>query len=62
MAFIDRRVHRSPADFLRYLSQVMPVQNYCYITFSRSPDDEITDLDTVQADDILMVRERMNED
>ena len=25
MAFIDRRVHRSPADFLQYLSQSMTI-------------------------------------
>ena len=62
MAYIDRRVHRSPADFIRYLSQVMPVIAGSYLTFSRSPDEEIFDLDTVQADDILMLRDRMNEE
>lgn len=61
MAYIDRRVHRSPSDFLRYLSQVMPVQSFSYLTFSRNPEEEIVDLDTVQADDVLMVRERLNE-
>ena len=47
MAFIDRRVHRSPQDFLRYLSQVMPVQGFSYLTFARNPEEEIIDLDTV---------------
>ena len=41
---------------------VMPVKNYSYLTFSRNPDEEIFDLDIVQADDILMVRDRLNEE
>ena len=40
----------------------MPVQSYSYLTFARDPEAEIFDLDTVQADDILMLRDHMNEE
>lgn len=40
----------------------MPVVSGSYLTFSRNPDVEILDLDLVQADDVLMLRDRLNEE
>ena len=40
---------------------MIPVQSFSYLTFARNPDEEIFDLDTVQADDVLMLKDRMNE-
>ena len=47
MAFIDRRVHRIPLDFLRYLSQVMPVKPTSWLALINQPDVEIIDLDII---------------
>ena len=62
MAFIDRRVHRIPQDFLRYLSQVMPVKPTSWLALISQPDVEIIDLDIIQDADVLLLKERTPEE
>jgi hypothetical protein len=58
MAFLDRRVHKQVADFLSYLAQTMPVLSTTCLVKTTEPQLELTSLDTVTENEILVLKQR----
>ena len=56
MAFLDRRVHKSVADFLQYLSSTMPVVSTSVLVKSTEPSIELTGLDIVNEGEIIVLK------
>ena len=61
MAFIDRRVHKTVADFLRYLQQTMPVVQSSVLVNAREHTMELASLDSVVEGDVLVLKMRGEE-
>lgn len=46
-AWLDRRVHRSPPDYLSYLKQSIPIDEQTYMVKGVAADQEIYDLEMI---------------
>jgi len=58
MAFLDRRVHKTVADFLNYLGQTMPVYSSSILCNTTQPNLELQHLNDIIEGDVLVLKLR----